>query len=276
MFCSTPTVYYPGFQVEACFDNLEQIECYKARAKALAHRFPWSDALRPVWTASLVHLSQNVPGKVAYFANIKALMENRLTRTSPEMFLTRQLKVAPETIQAAWEVEVLGKTLPQLLFVTNTDPDGWEDVYDRGPHSCMSGRSMVRQYAHPKSNLELAYVEAPNGVVTHRTIVNKKRKTYVRPYGQDPGYFIAALNKAGFKQDDDTLEGEYIYLGYTSCSDCDRDMLHGPYFDGSTGNGVKVVNKLEGIIGGCNTLYYAESNICERCEYGEGDDDDEE
>lgn len=276
MFCNTVAVYYPDFQVEDYFESMVEIECYKARAKALIHRFPWSDALKPVWTASLVHLSQNVPGKVAYYANVKALMDNRLTRTSPEMFLARQLTIAPEGIKGAWMVEVMGKTLPELKFIGNTDPDGWIDVYERGPRSCMAGTTVVGQYAHPKSNLALAYIENSTGEITHRTIVNNKHKTYVRVYGADSGFFIAALNKAGYKQDDDTLQDEPIYLDYASCTECDRDIPFGPYFDGSSGNGIRYINDREAKIGGSNTLFYTASSVCERCEYGEGDDDDED
>lgn len=276
MFCNMPAAYYPNFQPEACFSSMEQIDCYKARAKALIHRFPWSDALKPVWTASLVHLSQNVPGKVAYYANVKALMENRLTRTSPEMFLARQLTAAPDQIRAAWMIEVLNNTLPELHFIENTDPDGWIDVYERGPHSCMQGSTRVAQYAHPKNNLALAYVTNTQGNVTHRTIVNKKRKTYVRVYGNDPGFFVAALNKAGFQQDSNTLEGEIIAIDYTSCSECDCDVIIGPYIDGHIGNGVTMINKREATIGGNATMRYTEDGLCENCEYGDSDDDDEE
>lgn len=276
MFCNMPAAFYPNFQPEACFSNMEQIDCYKARAKALIHRFPWSDALKPVWTASLVHLSMNVPGKVAYYANVKALMENRLTRTSPEMFLARQLTVAPDEIRAAWMIEVLNNTLPTLYFVENTDPDGWIDIYEKGPHSCMQGSTRVAQYAHPKNNLALAYVMDTEGNITHRTIVNKKKKTYVRAYGSDPGFFIAALNKAGFRQDGGTLEDEIISVDYASCSECDRDLMIGPYFDGHTGNGITMINNREATIGGHTTMHYAEGGICDSCEYGDSDDDDEE
>ena len=274
MFCNSPAAYYPSFQIENYFESMEQIDCYKARAKALIHRFPWSDVLKPVWTASLVHLSQNVPGKVAYYANVKALMENRLTRTSPEMFLARQLTVAPDGIRAAWMIEVLNNTLPELHFVENTDPDGWIDVYEKGPHSCMAGSTRVAQYANPKNNLALAYIIDTKGNITHRTIVNKKKKTYVRAYGNDPGFFIAALNKAGFQQDGNTLEDEIIYVDYTSCSECGDDLMIGPYFDGHTGNGVTWRGNREATIGGDSIMQYGEGGICDSCEYGDSDDEE--
>lgn len=273
MFCQTPAAFYPNFQVERAFTSLEQVECYKARAKALIHRFPWSDELKPVWTASLVHTSANVPGKVAYYANVKALMDNRLTRTSPEMFLARQLNCAPDHIQAAWSAEVMGKLLPTLHFVENDDPDGWYEVYDNGPHSCMQGSSYVRQYAHPKNNLALAYVDT-GYKITHRTIVNKKKKTYLRVYGKDAGYFVAALHKAGYRQDNDTLRDELIYIGYATCRYCDNDVEVGPYFDGSTGNDVTLIGGKEATIGGYFMLSYSDEPECNHCSDGDGDDDD--
>lgn len=275
MFCNMPAAYYPDFQVESCFASLEQVECYKARAKALIHRFPWSDNLRSVWTASLVHMSTNVPGKVAYYANVKALMENRLTRTSPEMFLARQLINAPEYIQAAWSHEVMGNLLPTLSFIEKDNADGWYEVYDNGPQSCMAGSHRVRQYAHPKSNLALAYIDTGTEI-THRAIVNRQRKTYLRVYGRDAGYFVAALHEAGFRQDNETLCGEPIWLDYASCRYCDREVEVGPYFDGNTDNYVTPINDKEATIGGSMPLSYSESPECIRCECGADDEDYDE
>ena len=191
MFWQMPSAFRPDFQPEGCLSSLEQVDCYKARAKALKSRFPWSSQLLPVWNATLVHLSANVPGKVAYFANVPAMMSNRLTRTSPEMFLQRTLIYAPEEIQAAWEAEVLGKTLPTVHFVPNTEPDEWYRIYRDGPNSCMAGSHKVEQYAHPKNDLALAYVMNNLEVPTHRAIVNTKTKKYVRVYGKEAGTFIA-------------------------------------------------------------------------------------
>lgn len=270
MFCQSPRSF-EDFEPENYFSSSE-LACYKARAQALRPRFPWSEALLPVWNVTLIHLSANVPGKVAYFANVKSLMENRLTRTSPEMFLERMLVYAPEEIKGAWAVEVLGQTLPEIKFVLNTDPDGWERVYDRGPNSCMAGSSLVRQYAHPKNNLALAYHEK-DGRITHRTIVNTQTKNYLRIYGgDDNGYFATALAKQGFKHSYDTLAGEMIHASYSCCSRCDNDVLIGPYLDGHH-QGICLINRNEGRINSLGDgMYNGDEPDC-GCD---GEDDDAE
>lgn len=210
-----------------------QLECYTARAKIHKQRFPWSEALDPVWRVCLVHTSANVPGKIAYYQSIENLVNNRLTRTSPEMFLDRFLTHAPEKIRLAWKVEVLGTILPTVQFISNTDPEGWMRVYKLGPHSCMRGDPLVKAYAHPNSKLALAYAEDSSGNIWARSIVNTKTKTYIRVYsGQDAPLFVAALNKAGYWQDDNTLEGQPIYTRQVECETCSATRYLTPYFDG--------------------------------------------
>ena len=274
MFAQLGGAFSPDFQPENYLSSLEQVECYKARAKALRPRFPWSNQLLPVWNATLVHLSANVPGKVAYYASVPNLMNNRLTRTSPEMFLERALAYAPDEITAAWGCEVLGKTLPEVKFIANNDPDGWYEIYRDGPSSCMAGAPYVRQYAHPKNNLALAYAEKDNRI-THRTIVNTKTMKYIRIYSRDEvGPFVAALNKLGYSHSYETLAGELINLSWQSCYRCDRDVLMGPYLDGNS-QGVNRLNSKEGTIGGFNEICSGEEAYC-GCEESSEDDEDGE
>lgn len=221
-----------NFQPESLLTPLQN-ECYKSRAHALRKRFPWSEDLIPVWNATLVHLSANVPGKVAYYASVDNMVNNRLTRTSPEMFLQRALLHAPQSIRTAWSVEVLGQTLPEVSFIENDNPQGWYDIYDEGPNSCMAGCNEVRQYAHPENNLALAYHQSESGKITHRTIINKLRKTYLRIYGNDNSYFAAALKKLGYSSSQDTLQGEKVHLEWVECKTCCNMVLVGPYLDGA-------------------------------------------
>lgn len=276
MFWQMPSAFQPSFQPEAALGTFEQVECYKARAKAHRARFPWSNALLPVWNATLVHLSANVPGKVAYYASIPALLQGRLTRTSPEMFLERTLVFAPDEVRTAWCVEVLGKTLPQISFVENTDPEGWFDIYMNGPNSCMAGRDLVKLYAHPKNHLALAYHRDAEGDIVNRVIVNKKRKTYLRVYGtNDISYFIASLNKLGYTQSSDTLKGETIYIGRTECCSCGSSMLTAPYLDGGWNGIVPSFDCKEGVIGPKGReLTYSEEPECGCCDEGDEDYDE--
>ena len=230
-------------------------EVYAIRAKVAKQRYDWSDALLPVFRNCLIHRSANVPGKVAYFASIPNLVANRITRTSPEMFLERALANAPGDIKGAWISEVMGRLLPTLHFIENDDPEGWYEVYKQGPQSCMAGSHRVRQYACPGNNLALVFATEdndPEGDILHRVIVNKKHKTYLRIYTEgedaDINYFVAALNKAGYKYSGDTLHGEHIVLDWDQCNRCGCNILVGPYLDGCWDR-VDVLRSGIGIIG---------------------------
>jgi len=272
----TAAAFYPSFQIET-FLSPTQLDCYKARAKAARTRYPWSDALMPVFNACLVHTSANVPGKVAYFASIPNMISNRLTRTSPEMFLERRLALAPPDIQTAWATEVLNQLLPEILFIDNQDANGWEHIYSVGPDSCMQGSGLVRQYAHPKNHLALAY-QVKDGTIVHRTIVNQKTKTYLRAYGHhDIAFFVAALQKLGYSQSYETLKDETVHLRWAPCHRCNYEILVGPYLDGNI-QGIKKLDRKEGVIHvqGRSEFYYGEEPYC-GCENSDNsyDDDDE-
>lgn len=249
----TPAAFNLDFDPEQHLQPSERA-VYAARAKVAKQRYVWSPALMPVFRNCLIHLSANVPGKVAYFASVPNMVANRVTRTSPEMFLSRSLSSAPEEIKAAWMCEVMGQTLPELQFINSDDSDGWFRIYNYGPHSCMEGSERVRQYAVPGSDLALAYTVDADDDITHRVIVNRKKMTYLRIYGpeEDKNYVVAALNKAGFKYSYDTLEGGLVKLDYAQCDACGGDTLVGPYFDG-----------------GCDKVEILENGIGRLGEHGE-------
>lgn len=271
----TPSSFVAGFDPEVHLQPSER-DIYAARAKIAKQRYVWSPALLPVFKNCLIHLSANVPGKVAYYASVPNMVANRLTRTSPEMFLSRSLCGAPGEIQAAWMTEVLGHVLPELHFIENNNPDGWYEIYNDGPGSCMAGSQRVRQYAHPKNNLALAYIVNKDDDITHRVIVNKARKTYLRIYGgEGTDYFVAALNKAGYTQSGDTLRDEYIHLAYHECDRCGRDTLVGPYLDGCW-DLVECLDRRTGVIGdNGDSLNYSSEEIYCGCDEENNEDDDE-
>lgn len=267
--------------------NPDQYQIYMQRYTQLKPRFAWSDKLEKVYAGFLVHRSMNVPGKIAYFQNISAMIENRFTRTSPEMFLARTLGPAPEMVRALWSVEVCGNVLPAIHYVENDEPGEWRDIYDGGPHSCMAGSHLVELYAHPENNLALAYV-LKDGKIICRTIVNRDKMQYVRIYtlrGQEEetNSFVAALNMAGFQQSCDAMLGERIRIYYTSCNRCERPVIRGPYIDGST-QCVRVDKHEPGkpkaltavIHAYGDELYYGDCDDDIHCGCEEGDDWDEE
>lgn len=270
--------------------SADQYNLYLQRYNQLKPRFAWSDKLEKVYAGFLVHRSMNVPGKVAYFQNIPAMIENRYTRTSPEMFLARALGQAPDQIRTLWGVEVCGNLVPTIHYVENNDPSGWREVYDNGPHSCMAGSNLVTQYAHPDNHLALAYMTHGDGErIICRTIVNREKMQYIRIYTQrgfeeETPHFVAALNMAGFSHSYDAMMGERIHISYGSCFRCECRLVRGPYIDGSS-QVVKLDPPPEGsfrpktavVANYGEDLHYSTADDDElHCGCEEGDDWDEE
>jgi hypothetical protein len=142
----------------------------------------------------------------------------------------------------------------------------------------MAQDDKVRQYAHPRNDLALAYTRNDAGVVDNRVIVNTRTKTYVRVYGRSGvGPFVAALNKLGYHQSNDTLMNQLIWTRYESCRGCGDDVLMGPYLDGDH-QCVRVTTGDEGIIGdrGDEMQFGCEAHC--GCDEGSDswDEDDEE
>lgn len=251
-----------------------QLECYKARVEAYRSRFIWSEDLKPLFDVCLVHTSAHVPGKVAYFATLQNMLENKTTRTSPEMFVQRFLECAPTDLKNAWEHEVMGKILPTVAFIPNTEPDMWVQVYKEGPHSCMQGADEVRQYANPKNDLALAYFQNSAGKIINRAIVNQKTKTYIRAYGNDVSAFVTALRKLGYKHSETTLKNQTVHILWDECDGCGESVITGPYLDGDY-TGIQVIRSedgtpTEGIICGYDGDYErfrsAEEPRCGSCD----------
>jgi hypothetical protein len=129
---------------------------------------------------------------------------------------------------------------PLTLFLAKSS-DEWARVYCqfRGFSSCMGNSTTpwkkhhshhpVRLYAHPDNDLSLAYIThngKPDGDTVARAIVNTKKMTHSRVYGD--ARILSALNESGYSDDwDATVKGQVCnaYVHYGS--------LVAPYMDGN-------------------------------------------
>jgi hypothetical protein len=196
-----------------------------------------------------MHVSTEDPTMLAYARSIDALLNGKFTKIKPGRYLTRfysdvydekAIKDFVETFNIEAKKE---EACNQLQFKENTDPDGWEWVYEHahGFSSCMmynhpSSRHIdselhginhpVRAYAYAGNGLRLAYIGDEERVYA-RSIVNEDKKTYVRVYGD--GRLALLLRKSGYRECHETLDGvklaARVYNG---------DMLIVPYLDGDT------------------------------------------
>ena len=290
----------------------EAITTHNGRIGNRWRRVVWEN--EPWFTNSIhyythfLHISEKDPSLVAYTQNGAKMVADIQTPIKPGKYLAQFFGdvLTGEQIRH-WANEQVQACKPQeLKIVPNTDPDGWEWVYEHGHGfaSCMvfnhpSNRYLnralhgdlhpVRAYAHPKNDLALAWIGhgymEDGGKVFARTIVNTKRMTYLRVFGDDRIH--NALRAAGYSSCSSTTDRQILKLREFD------DKIVVPYLDGNQdkvdrdyidGEDVLVICK-DGEYDGCNSCGYVDVDGCratcgecgERCDeddmtYIEGED----
>ena len=220
-----------------------------------------------LYALHLVHVSEVDPSQVAFTPDERSLLADKQLRMRPGKYLTKywgsgspRPLFSEDQIRSMVEAFTARGTPKALHLVPNTDPDGWEWVYENSPLSCMrynrSARYLesglygpdhpVRLYANPDNNLALAYImvdgkPAPTSYeywsskdefcVAARTIVNVVDKTYLRIYSDGDTNVArvmeAALNHAGFTHSEGTLYQQRLVRRTNG------DSLICPYLDGN-------------------------------------------
>jgi hypothetical protein len=199
--------------------------------------------------------SEKDPKTLIAYTMSQAKLEARVTTPiKPGKYLQKYFgHVLTEPLIRQWaNAYIVAMTPPVMYLIPNDSPDGWEHVYEHGHgfKSCMVwdredtylSRTYynkyghpVRAYAHPESELALAYLpldkmwkptpECPfPAAVIARTVVNTVKKTYVRIYGNDTMADVLAQN--GYKADKyGTLAGQPMtWIG-------DDSVICMPYLD---------------------------------------------
>lgn len=195
----------------------EQIAANMAANHKFTCKEPHSNGLPRAWKKLPVaqnplhalhdpHISEEDPTMLAYTQSVDKLRRNIQTRTRPGKYLHKFYPelTAEDVKKYAEAFAAHGKT-PELKFIENDDPDGWEDIYERGPTSCMQGESCVKVYARPGNHLRLAYLEE-DGEVVARAIVRTDLNQYVRAYPRTDSEagqimhtrMVETLTQAGF------------------------------------------------------------------------------
>ena len=196
------------------------------------------------------HVSTDDPMMLAYTQSGDKAVRDIQTRVRPGRYLQQFFSdvLSEKDIRYWAERQQALADNSDLHFVPNTDPDGWEWVYEHasGFTSCMqynhptsrylaSGlhgdNHPVRVYCHPKNDLALAYLgdkqHSDSGRVYARAIVNQDTKTWVRLYGDSR--IEHALTAKGYSGDGD-LSGQRLRC-------IDNPVGTGylmPYLDGDT------------------------------------------
>jgi hypothetical protein len=184
------------------------------------------------------HPAKCDPAKIACYPTRADAARNReVVMSAGRFFAACYPSYSPRDVQAYAEAYANAQKPPVLHFAD--DAEAWCNVYasQRGFSSCMGGKwdrdsstNPVRFYVYPKNGLRLAYLThngKPDGETVARSIINDKRKKYVRVYGD--ARLHGVLQSLGYDED---AEGA---LDGVKCAA--RTNRHGeliaPYVDGS-------------------------------------------
>jgi hypothetical protein len=169
---------------------------------------PWSDDLAPI-PAHYLHLSTDKAGFVAFTPNGAKGAADLQTVMKPGRYLTRFYPDLPA--HRIRDIQSAVHRATELKFAVT--PDAIEDVYTRGPTSCMSSdASEYESPCHPvrvygNSDLQLAYITDADGDPTARALVWPDKKLHGRIYG-DAALLAHLLKAAGYTRGE--LEGARI------------------------------------------------------------------
>jgi hypothetical protein len=157
-----------------------------------------------------VHQSEEDPTQISYNRSIDNIRRNIQTRTRPGKYLMQFFGdvLSAQDIKYWAERQVAAATcVASLKFIENDDPDGWVDVYERGPASCMRGKSAVKVYALEGNGLRLAYLEANEEIVARCIVVDGTNDAevngWIRIYAREQRWETSMrqmLNAAGYTE----------------------------------------------------------------------------
>lgn len=254
------------------------------------------------------HVSEDDPTQLAFTPDVAKLLADKQVRMKPGRYLMKffgpgsENPVLSEADVKYWADHQLAAAAPAVMrVIPNTDPDGWEWVYENGPMSCMrynrNSRYLasglygcdhpVRIYAHPANDLALAFVmcegeeydrdhtcDRDECVVGARTIINIAEKQWQRFYFESDIYrskLQALLESEGYTQGN-------VLRNQTLARHEYNDSIVCPYLDGGCTSVDACYDHLTVCCGGeydaqnSDGLLTGHGEACSRC----GDRHDEE
>ena len=175
----------------------------------------------------IAHVSFKNPGLIAYTQSSKKGQADIQTPIKPGRYLTKYFgDVLTFDEITSWS-RVFSEAFCDVELKFAVEADDIEEVYLKGPRSCMSGCNSVRAYA--AGDLAIAYIENGRGEISARTVCWPAKKIFgPRLYG-----------------DEFRLRGRLIREGYTLASaECSQyegarlalirngSAIAAPYWDG--------------------------------------------
>ena len=214
------------------------------------------EAFERLQTLHNIHTSVISPIMVAYYPTLLDYRRGKEVRTKLGKYLTSykdELHLTELEIKSIVEAHssfIESQKGWEVRFIESTDKRGWEDIYDSEVNSCMKGESAVRIYAHPLSDLKLAYLSSSEGTIA-RCIVregredleeyysnNSEMRGWVRIYpddnGNPEGRFLLDYLKSNGYPERTNLDGCLLEYERESDNECIC-----PYIDAGNGGAQK-------------------------------------
>ena len=224
------------------------------------------EAFERLQTLHNIHTSVISPIMVAYYPTLLDYRRGKEVRTKLGKYLTTykdELHLTELEIKSIVEAHssyIESQKGWEVRYIESTDKKGWEDIYNSEVNSCMKGESAVHVYAHPLSDLKLAYLSSSEGTIA-RCIVregrddleeyhegNSQMRGWVRIYpddnGNPEGRFLLDYLKTNGYPNRTSLEGCLLELDQDGDYDCVC-----PYIDSGGGGAQKadiVTYRVEG------------------------------
>jgi len=225
-----------------------------------------------------VHVSTEDINQIAYYPTLKHMRDGREVRTRLGRYLTKyQHALALSDLEVKSIAEKHASNMQSrggwtVSFKEHDDVQGWLDVYgSEYVSSCMQNESAIRVYAHEKSVLRLAYVQAGDRITARCIVRDDDDKGWLRVYpdpnGSAEGRYLLDNLKANGYENRINLDG--VLLQYITTS---NGSIVCPYLDsgdngsqtvGTTNvNGKTYLRAGDGEMNATNTNGYCEDNSC--------------
>jgi hypothetical protein len=165
-----------------------------------------------------VHVSTEDINQIAYYPTLKHMRDGREIRTRLGRYLTKyQAALSLSDLEVKSIAEKHASNMQsrggwRVEFKEHDDEGGWLEVYgSQAVSSCMQSMDAVRVYAHEKSVLRLAYVQAGDRI-TARCIVRDGDeqgwlRVYPDPNGSAEGRYLLDYLKANGYENRTNLDG---------------------------------------------------------------------
>lgn len=181
------------------------------------YRFITNAYKQPLWTTKLTltkettnhfaHVSRRDPLFIAFTPNDKYGQNDRHNQIKPGKYLAQFYShiLNDKQIQDYANQHQINFGPPQLIMA-NT-PDEIEEVYRKGPGSCMGGKDKESAFDHLGAHPTRVYsgpdtcvaYSIKSGKIIARTVINKIKNQYTRIYGE-PGLIVPLLKKEGYTE----------------------------------------------------------------------------